>query len=69
MPQPRNIQARFDVDASGVVSGLSIGAGTGIAEVDRQLRDMFENMRYSPATLDGKPVAVRIMGNKIEVRR
>jgi len=68
-PQPRNIQARFDVDASGVVSGLSIGAATGIAEVDRQLRDMFENMRYSPATLDGKPVAVRIMGNKIEVRR
>lgn len=68
-PQPRNIQARFDVDASGVVSGLSIGAGSGVAEVDRQLRDMFENMRYSPATLDGKPVAVRIAGNKIEIRR
>ncbi len=67
--QPRDVQARFEVDTSGLVSGVNLGGGTGFAEIDRQMRELMENTRYTPATLDGKPVAVIVTGNKIELRR
>ncbi len=67
--QPRDIQVRFRVDANGQISDVNIGRGSGLAELDRQIRDVYEQRRYSPAMLDGKPVAVAVAGSKVELVR
>jgi hypothetical protein len=65
----RQVTPRIKIDSTGEVREINIGAGSGIPEVDRSIRETLMSQRYLPATLDGRPVAVWVFKGKPELIR
>lgn len=66
---PRQIDPRIKIDGTGMVIDVTLGSGSGVADVDRSLREMLLAQRYTPATLDGHPVSVWTFRGKTELIR
>ncbi len=68
-PQPRSVSPRIKIGSNGEVLQVDLGAGTGVPEADRSLRQALEGQRYQPALLDGRPVQVWLREKKVELVR
>lgn len=58
-PDEASIIARFDIDAQGRVADCAVEGPSGRASLDASLCEVFRDLRFIPATLDGAPVAER----------
>src|SRR5215467_8041013 len=54
----------FDVGADGATSNVTVLKSSGSPEADRLVVEAFQNRKYAPATLNGTPVAVRLIGQQ-----
>jgi|GEM_PF-3956936 len=54
----------FDVGVSGETSNISVLRSSGSTEADGLVVGAFRDRKYSPATLNGTPVAVRMIGQQ-----
>jgi hypothetical protein len=67
--RPRSVSPRIKIGSNGEVLQVDLGAGTGLPDGDRALRQALEGQRYQPALLDGRPVQVWLREKKVELVR